>query len=121
MEERLKNVESGIRLILEEMRDLKREAGEDHKQAAEDRKQAAKDRKQFLEYCRRADDDRGQFHEYCRRSDDDRKEMQRLIKVIAGVGVKIHKTQQEHTRILQENPRLLRGIEKRLGASGNGR
>lgn len=116
-----KNLESGIRLTLLEMRDFRQEMREFrqellkfHQEAAQDRKQAAEDRKQFLEYCRRAE--------------EDRRELQKLIRVIAGVGVKILKTRQEHTRylkgidqVLRSNTRILQGIHKLLRASGNSR
>lgn len=49
-------MDGGIRLVLEELRDLKRELAEDRKQAAADRVQAAADRQQAADDRRRSDE-----------------------------------------------------------------
>ena len=117
---------AGIRLILEEMGDLKKELAMDRKQAAEDRKQAAEDRKQAAEDRKQAADDRKRIAETMDRIEDsldksivqaardraeaahDRKEIRRALVVIGNIGrrfsqslERIRKTQEEIRDLLK--------------------
>lgn len=112
------NVNDGIRLILEEIRDLKREGAEfrkflidDRKQAAEDRKQAAEDRKEFRKFMQES---REEAHQ-------DRRDIREALVVIGKVGRKIIQTQGEHTRLLREiRDTLKRSSNGHSSRPGNG-
>src|SRR5262245_61428885 len=129
------------RLILNEFRELRIELRGDRRQAAEDRRQAAEDRRRNDEERRQADEQRRQADEQRRladeawrkewretvqrsderfqetmrdfREDSIRREaaLQKSLDDIRVVGVAIVKTLNLHTR-------LLRGIDRKLGAFG---
>ena len=123
-----RNLDAGIRLILEELRDMRVEMRDmrvemrdmrvemraDRRRADEERRQAAGERRQFAEVQRRANK---RFEEIVRefREDSSRREAatQRAFKDIRTVGFSIVKTLNLHTRILER-------IDKKLGARPNG-
>jgi len=135
-----RNLDPGIKLILQEIRDLRiemrAERQEDRRQAIEDRRQAMDDRRQAMDDRRQAVDDRRQANEDRRRSDEERRrsdrrfdrllrdfrqdsarreaKTQRMFKEIRTVGLAIVKTLNRHTRLLE-------GIDRKLGGLGNGR
>lgn len=124
-----KEFKAGLRLILEEIRDLRREGEADRRQAAEDRRQAAEDRKKYAEEQRRfseemrrfaeeAAEDRRQAAEDRRRisaeAAEDRRGIRDALVVIGRVGRRIVQTQERHTKLLEEIRDLLR-------LRGNGR
>ena len=96
-----RNLDPGIRLILEELRDLRLEMRADRRRADEERQQS---------------DDR--FERIMRdfQQDSARREAttQRAFKDIRTVGLSIVKTLNHHTRILER-------IDRKLSARGNGR
>ena len=110
-----RNLEAGIRLILEELRDMRFELRADRRRSDEERRQADEER-------RRADEERRQ--ERVRsdaRFEKVMRETQQAFKDVRSVGLSIVKTLNHHTRILER-------IERRLGAHarwrpghGNGR
>ena len=112
------NSMAGIRLILEEIRDIKRGMAEDRRRADEDRRRADEER-------HRADERAQARHEELMRHFDKRFERleeileansRTLIVVAQGVS-QILKNQKEQTRLLRE---ILRAIKGRWnGHSGN--
>ena len=99
----------GIRLVLEELRDLRVEMRADRQRADEERRRADENRR---EERRKADEDRRQE----RLQSDERferimRETRRAFKDVRSVGLSIVKTLNHHTRILER-------IEKRLGGPG---
>ncbi len=113
-----RNLDPGIRLVLEEIRDLRRETRDDRRQAdaaAEaDRRRAEADRRQ-AEADRRRSDER--FRELIRefRQDSARREAatQKAFRDIRAVGLSIVKTLNLHTRILER-------IDRKLGFRSSG-
>ena len=101
---------AGIRLVLEEIRDLKKELAEDRKQAAEDRKQFAEDRKQAAEDRKQAAEDRKGFRESIDGIRD-------ALVVIGKVGRRIIQTQEKHTGLLVEIRDILKS-QRRNGRNG---
>jgi hypothetical protein len=99
-----KDALAGIRLILEEIRDLRREGAEDRRRADEDRKRADEDRK-------RAD---RRFEQIVAESREREKGLHQALIVIGNVGRTIIRNQEEHTRLLKQ-------ILRQLRTSGNGR
>jgi uncharacterized protein (DUF3084 family) len=114
----LREISSGIRLILEEIREERRRADEDRKGADEDRRQANEDRRQANEDRKRADEDRKRadqrFEEVCRQAAEDRKNLRRLILMAGNIGMDIRRTLAAHTALLQR-------IVSKLDAPRNGR
>jgi phage shock protein A len=121
-----RNIDPGIKLVLGEIRDLRREMREDRRQAeaaaAADRRQAEVDRRQ-AEADRRRSDER--FEQLLRefREDSARhaattekafEATQRAFRDIRTVGLSIVKTLNRHTRLLER-------IDRKLGVRGNGR
>ena len=125
-----RNLDSGIRLVLEELRDLRLEMRADRERSDGERRQADEERRQADEKWQkdrlRADaelreerlrsDERFQqllreFH-----ADSARREAvtQKAFKDIRTVGLSIVKTLNHHTRILER-------IERKLGGRWNGR
>jgi hypothetical protein len=114
-----RNLDPGIKLVLEELRDLRLEM-------RTDRRRADEERRQFAEERRRADEERRRermesdvrFQELLRefRQDSARREAatQKTFKDIRTVGLSIVKTLNHHTRILER-------IERKLGPRGHGR
>jgi hypothetical protein len=92
------NADPGIRLVLEELRDLRVEMRADRQRADEERRQADEERRQE----RRRSDER--FEKVMR-------ETQRAFKDVRSVGLSIVKTLNHHTRILER-------IERGLGSAG---
>lgn len=131
---------SGIRLVLEEMRDLRKEFTEFRKEAAEDRKryagesqrwfeQAAKDRSQAAEDRRQATEDRRQIAELYKNSLEDsarrERELRDALVVIGKVGRQILKNQEGQTKVLEGMTKVLEDIKyavtpRRNGKHGNG-
>lgn len=116
----LKEVSTGIRLILEEIRDLRWEGVEDRKQAAEDRKEAAENRKEAAE-DRRAF--REAFDRYSAEAASREKDLRKALVVIGNVGREfsnrlkgIQKGQAEQTQLLKEIRTAVR-----VRGNGNGR
>lgn len=100
-----RSFDPGIRLVLEELRDLRVEMRADRQRADEERRKAEQER-------RRADEE----HRQERLRSDERfekvmRETQRAFKDVRSVGLSIVKTLNHHTRILER-------IERRLGSSG---
>ena len=110
-----RNADAGIRLVLEEIRDLRREMAEDRRRADEERR----------EERRRADEDRARADEDRKRADlrfehvvaDSRKREHQLrdaLVVIGSVGRRILAKLDEHSR-------LLKSIDRKIDRRGNGR
>ncbi len=103
-----RNLDPGIRLILAEIRDLRREMRDDRRQADADRRHVAADRQ-------RSD---ARFEALLRdfREDSARRDTatQRAFRDIRTVGLSIVKTLTRHTRILER-------IDRKLGGRSNGR
>ena len=118
-DQRPRNLDPGIRLILEELRDLRLEMRADRRRVAEERRE---DRQRVEEERRRYDEERRRSDERFERMMGDfeqrsaRREAatQRAFKDIRIVGLSIVKTLNHHTRILER-------IDRKLGAQGNGR
>ena len=106
-------------MILEELRDLRRETRADRRQAGEDRRRADEERRQE----RLRSDER--FEQIMRdfREDSARREAvtQKAFKEIRVVGLSIVKTLNRHTRILEHNTRILERMDRKLGARDDGR
>jgi hypothetical protein len=107
--------DSGIRLVLEELRDLRVEMRADRERADADRRRADADR-------RRADED----HRRERRQADERfekvmRETQRAWRGLRSVGLSIVKTLNHHTRILVRIERRLAAPGRWRSGQGNGR
>lgn len=124
--DRDKDVPAGIRLILEEIRDIKHEmmrlcnrSDEDRKRADEDRKRAAEDRRRAderWERLTRESDKR--FERHVRESKEREKGLSRALVIIGGIGREIVKTQKEHTVLLKQ---ILAAVTVRSnGQGGNG-
>ena len=123
-----RNLGAGIRLILEELRDMRvemradrrradeerRKADAERREADEERRQFAEERRQFAEERRLAD---ARFEALIRdfRQDSARRAVatQRAFRDVRSVGLSIVKTLNLHTRILER-------IDRKLGAMGNG-
>lgn len=116
-----RNLEAGIRLTLEELRDMRVEMRDtrvemraDRRRADEQRRQADEERRQFAREQQQANQrfERilGTFHQ-----DSARREAatQRALKDIRTVGFSIVKTLNLHTRILER-------IDRKLGVRANG-
>jgi hypothetical protein len=103
-----RNLDPGVRLILEELRDLRLEMRADRRRADEDRRRADEERRQSDGRLERIMRDFQQ--------DSARREAatQRAFKDIRTVGLSIVKTLNHHTRILER-------IDRKLSARGNGR
>ncbi|HLF92651.1 MAG TPA: hypothetical protein VJB14_04265 [Planctomycetota bacterium] len=108
---------AGIRLVLEEIRDLKKELAEDRKQAAEDRKQFAEDRKQFAEDRKQAAEDRKQAAEDRKGFRESIDGIRDALVVIGKVGRRIIQTQEKHTGLLVEIRDILKS-QRRNGRNG---
>jgi len=93
-----RSLDPGIRLVLEELRDLRIEMRADRQRADEERRKADDERRQE----RLRSDQR--FEKVMR-------DTQRAFKDVRSVGLSIVKTLNRHTRILER-------IERRLGGSG---
>jgi DNA polymerase III epsilon subunit-like protein len=95
------HLDPGIRLVLEELRDLRREMRDDRRQAQADRRQADADR-------RRSDE---RFEQLLQefREDSARRELatQKAFRDVRAVGLAIVKTLNRHTRILERIDRKL--------------
>jgi hypothetical protein len=92
-----RNPDPGVRLILEELRDLRLEMRADRRRTEEDR--------------RRADEERRQSDERFVRI---MREFRQGFKDMHTVGLSVVKTLNHHTRILER-------IDRKLGVRGNGR
>ena len=123
----------GIKLVLEELRNLRLEMRADRQQANADRREANEERRQANEERRKADAERRQerlrsdarFEEMMRefRQDSARREAatQSAFKNIHTVGLAIVKTLNRHTRILEHHGRILERIDRKLDPRWNGR
>jgi hypothetical protein len=103
-----RNLGAGIKLILEELRDLRVEMRADRQRADGEQRQAREEQRQGNERMERLIQD---F-----RADSARRELatQRAFRDVRTVGLSIVKTLNHHTRILER-------IDRKLGALGNGR
>jgi hypothetical protein len=110
-----RNLGAGIKLILEELRDLRLEMRADRRRADEERQQAREEQRQARDEQRQAN---ARFERIIRdfQQDSARREVatQRAFKDVRTVGLSIVKTLNHHTRILER-------IDRKLGALGNGR
>jgi hypothetical protein len=139
-----RNLDPGVKLVLEELRDLRLEMRADRERADGERRQADEERRRAHEERRRADEERRRadekwqkdrlradeelrqerlrsderFQQSLRefREDSARREAatQKAFKGIHTVGLSIVKTLNHHTRILER-------IERKLGGRWNGR
>ena len=96
-------VDPGTRLVLREIRDLRRDLLEDRRRADEDRRRSDEDR-------RRSDKDR-------RRSDD---RFEKLFGKMHSLGTAIVKALVAQSRILKHHGTILERIDRNLGARRNG-
>lgn len=99
---------AGIQLVLEEMRDMRREAQEDRRRADQDRRRADE---RFDAIVREG---REQLAEYARDSVRRERTLNRSLLAIAREGRAIR-------RVLDEHTVLLRTIVRRLAIRANGR
>jgi hypothetical protein len=97
-----RNLDPGIKPVLEELRDLRVEMRADRKRADEDRQRADEDRQRADEERRRADEASARREAA----------MLKVFKDIRTVGFAIVKTLNHHTRILER-------IDRRLAGPGN--
>jgi hypothetical protein len=100
-----RSLDPGIRLVLEELRDLRLEMRADRQRADEERRQDRQLSDLRFEKAILASDER---------LDKTMRETQRAWRDVRTVGVSIVKTLNRHTRILER-------IERRLGAPGRWR
>ncbi len=111
----MKNLDQGIRLVLEEIRALRHEAREDRRQAdasaAADRRQAEADRRQAETNRRQA--------EAARVKSDER--FTQLIREFREDSARREATTQKAFRDIRTVTRILERIDRKLGARGNGR
>ena len=133
-------LDHGVKLVLEELRDLRREMRADRQQASAERREANEERRKTDEERRKADEERRQadaerrqerlrsdarFEEMMRelRQDSARREAatQSAFKNIHTVGLAIVKTLNRHTRILEHHGRILERIDRKLDPRWNGR
>lgn len=118
------NADNGIRLILEEIRDLKREAAEDRKLAAEDRKQAALDRKQWSEDRRRSDERLARIEG---KLDKSLAAVAGALKNLTVITGRLLEASKENSALLKANTAMLREVRdsvrspRRNGHGGNGK
>jgi len=107
----LKAVMAGIRLVLEEIRDLKIEA-------AQERREAAQDRKLFEHYFKRAEEDRETQREWMeevrREAAEDRRRFNRTLRIMVHVARDIRDGQHKQTAILERNTAILEHNSKIL-------
>lgn len=116
---RPRNLDPGIRLILEELRDLRLEMRADRRRADEERRE---DRRRVDEERRRSDERfERMMHDFEQRSARREAVAQRAFKDIRTVGLSIVKTLNHHTRMLERQAQILERIDRKLGAQGNGR
>jgi len=125
----LKPVMDGIQLVLEEIRDLRRDSLEDRKRADEDRKRADEDRKRADEDRKRADERWERLH----RESEERfardtqeaaereKGLRQALVVIGNAGRRIIKAQEDHTRLLEQILRAIRAGWNGRSRNGHGR
>jgi hypothetical protein len=115
-----RSLDPGIRLVLEELRDLRLEMRADRQRADEQRQHADDERRQDrhlsdlrFEKSMRESDQRFEraMLESRQRFDKAMRETQRAFRDVRTVGLSIVKTLNRHTRILER-------IERRLGAPG---
>lgn len=134
----------GIRLVLEELRDLRLEMRADRQHADDERRRADEERRQANEERRQADEERRlerrqaderwqqereasneRFQQLLRefREDSIRREAetQKAWKDVRTVGLSIVKTLNHHTRILERIDRRLGGWDNGRRGRGNGR
>ena len=109
---RERNLDPGIRLVLEELRDLRLEMRADRQRADEERRRADEERR----HERRQSDERFEkaMRESHERFEKAMGETRRAFKDVRSVGLSIVKTLNRHTRILER-------IEPRLGGPGRWR
>jgi hypothetical protein len=98
-----RNLDPGIRLVLEELRDLRREMRDDRRQSEADRRQAEADRRRSDERLERLMQDSAQREATT----------QKAFRDVRTVGLAIVKTLNRHTTILER-------IDRKLGVRGNG-
>ena len=115
-----RSLDPGIRLVLEELRDLRLEMRADRQRADADRQRADEERRQDrelsdlrFERAMRESDQRFQraMHESREHFSKAMRDTQRAFRDVRTVGLSIVKTLNRHTRILER-------IERRLGAPG---
>ena len=122
------NLDPGLRLILEEIRDLRIEMREDRHRADEDRRRADEDRRRADEDRRRADAAAAADRQ---RSDERFEQAMAATRAawadVRTVGQAIVRTLNRHTRLLESqsrllesHSRLLESIDRKFGARGNG-
>jgi hypothetical protein len=127
-----RNLDPGIRLVLQELRDLRLEMRDDRRRADEERRQADEERRQATEERRRADEERrradaerdARFEAMMRefREDSARREAatQKAFRDIRAVGLSIVKTLNHHTRLLERIDHKLGAWNTRRPGPGNG-
>ena len=103
-----RKLDPGIRLVLEDLRDLRLEMRADRQRADDERRRADEERRQE----RLKSDER--FEKVMR-------ETQRAFKDVRSVGLSIAKTLNHHTRILERIERKLGGPGRCQSGQGNGR
>ena len=115
-----RSLDPGIRLVLEELRDLRLEMRADRQRADAERQRADEEGRQDrrlsdlrFEKTMRESDQRFEraMHESRERFDKAMRDTQRAFRDVRMVGLSIGKTLNRHTRILER-------IERRLGAPG---
>ena len=115
---------AGIRVIVGEIQDLKRESVEDRQRADEDSRRADEDRKRsdahFAEYVRRSEARDESMVRYLRAIEAGNRDLHLAIRAIGKYGRVIIENQIEDRRILREHTRLLAQIARGLDARGNG-
>ena len=118
-----RSLDPGIRLVLEELRDLRLEMRADRQRSDEERRQ---DRRLSDLRLERAMSESDQRFEKAMRTSDERfhkamRETQRAFGDVRTVGLSIAKTLNRHTRILERIERRLGGPGRWRPGEGNGR
>ena len=130
-----RNLDAGTRVILGELRDLRREALADRREARDERREGRAERQQAEADMREWRQERQRSDEHFERllhdfsEDSGRREAltQAAFRDIRSVGLSIVKTLNRHTRILEEimrtlgqHTRILQGIDRKLSARDDG-
>jgi hypothetical protein len=120
-----RNLDPGIRLVLQELRDLRVEMRDDRRRADDDRRRADEERRRADQERRVSDQEReARFEAMMRafREDSARREAatQKAFRDIRTVGLSIVKTLNHHTRLLERIDHKLGVWTTRRPGPGNG-
>ena len=100
----MKEVPAGLRLILEEIRDIRQEIADINRRSDEDRRRADAERRRADQDRRRADE---RFERIVRESKVREKGLRDVLVIIGRTGRQILTTLKEHTKLLNQISRKL--------------